>query len=637
MTEDNLKNEATNFSGISNSRENMDLGSWEYQISNAMFSINPFLSRQPDENAASFQPDKTELDQYIHPKDYQYIIQNLNALIKDKANHFSATIRIKNGPDHYVKAILKSKQVILDENNSPEKIIGSIRLISGDELRFASFCNDDKCYRQLISAIPGTSVMVFDRNLEIQLYEGSKKEFIRNEVEGMSIYELFPQRMISLLEPVFLRALKGEATSFEHEYLQHTFHRHILPLRNELEEIENGLMITVDISASKRVEKIITQNLSWYRSIMNQFEEGLAIFENNKIIYASPAYHHWFGFEIMKDVSFEQVAEAVHPDDLQYVTSRFYSGSKGKAENKQYQYRIIRADGSILWLEDHLKNEYSREGKHLRTIVTTHNISAFRKTEAKNAELVKELEFHQQIHDVLGEGIALLDNQQRFVFANPATGLIFETTPEVLIYSSLEDYRIEDFTGPVSESDQKADESSNMHYIVINTEEGNKKILRYHTFPFFLHSHLFADLAIFRDVTREIELIRHNAVLESILNEENMGYIQLNLKASTLKTNEWVTSRLGYQNSDLQKLTPQKLLDNLFSSEEADDFKQNLKDITTEGKASLKRKGFVSAGKGEKIYCNITMLREADKENQLTELTLFIQEIVKSDAPPDTR
>jgi hypothetical protein len=92
---------------------------------------------------------------------------------------------------------------------------------------------------------------------------------------------------------------------------------------------------------------------------------------------------------------------------------------------------------------------------------------------------------------------------------------------------------------------------------------------------------------------------------------------------------------LGYQNSDLKKLTPIKLLDKLFSPEEADEFKQNLKDIPTEGKTSLKRKGFVSAGKGEKIYCMITMLRETDEENQLTELTFFMQEMAKPDVSPD--
>ncbi|HYX08470.1 MAG TPA: PAS domain S-box protein [Bacteroidales bacterium] len=498
---------------------------------------------------------------------------------------------------------------------------------SGEETKRSSLCNTVECYRQLITALPGTSLMVFNKNFEILLYEGGKKEFMLkdNQVEGITIYELFPKRMINLLKPVFTRALKGEASSFEHEYLHNAFRRYIIPLSNEEGEIENGLLITIDRSSARRIEKIMTQSLSWYRNIINHFEEGLAIFEKERIIYASPSYHHWFGFEIMKDMTFEQVAEAIHPDDLHYVTSMFNSGDKEQLDSKQYQYRIIRADGSILWLEDHLKYEYSLEGKLLRTIVNTSNISAFRKSETKNDELVKELEFHQQIHDVLGEGIALLDNQQRFVFANPATAQIFETKTGELIYTSLEDYRLEDYTGPGSETSPGPDENMTTHYIVVRTEEGNKKILRYHTFPFFIHSNLFANLAVFRDVTAETGLQRHTSLLEEIITGSGMGYVMLKVKEQDIHISKWITSRLGYQTSDLVKLSPGKLLDKLLQADDAQVFKATLANQSSSDK-TIHRSGYATDKQGYKVPCILNLHWRKDTEEKSDEFILTLQE-----------
>ncbi len=90
-----------------------------------------------------------------------------------------------------------------------------------------------------------------------------------------------------------------------------------------------------------------------YRAVVDHSLQGLAVVQDMRIVFANQAVADIIGYSIdeLLTLSPDAVRALVHPDDQQLVWGRLRERLAGKPIPPRYDYRIIRKDGSVVWVE----------------------------------------------------------------------------------------------------------------------------------------------------------------------------------------------------------------------------------------------------------------------------------------------
>jgi two-component system cell cycle sensor histidine kinase/response regulator CckA len=101
-----------------------------------------------------------------------------------------------------------------------------------------------------------------------------------------------------------------------------------------------------DITEQKETEEA-------YRALVEQSLQGLVIIQDFRIVFANRAFAEITGSTVEELLSFspEEVRALIHPDDQDLVWGRFRARLEGKQVPPRYEYRGIRKDGTVCWLE----------------------------------------------------------------------------------------------------------------------------------------------------------------------------------------------------------------------------------------------------------------------------------------------
>jgi len=90
-----------------------------------------------------------------------------------------------------------------------------------------------------------------------------------------------------------------------------------------------------------------------YRALVEQSLQGLVIIQDFRIVFANTAFVEISGrsVEELLSLSPEEVVAMIHPEDQALVWGRFRDRLKGKRVPARYEYRGVRKDGVVRWLE----------------------------------------------------------------------------------------------------------------------------------------------------------------------------------------------------------------------------------------------------------------------------------------------
>jgi PAS domain S-box-containing protein len=166
--------------------------------------------------------------------------------------------------------------------------------------------------------------------------------------------------------------------------------------------------ICMDVTDRKRAEEA-------YRSLVDHSLQGLAIFQDGRVVFANEAMAEIAGYtveEIMA-MSPEEVEAFVHPEDRGLVWSRHRDRLKGQKLPEQYEFRGIRKNGSVCWLEIHASRiEYQGKPAIQAAYIDV--------TERKRAEeaLRESEEKYRELFENAGEAIIAMDLEGNITGAN---------------------------------------------------------------------------------------------------------------------------------------------------------------------------------------------------------------------------
>jgi diguanylate cyclase (GGDEF)-like protein/PAS domain S-box-containing protein len=216
----------------------------------------------------------------------------------------------------------------------------------------------------VIRGFPEGAIVVFDDELRYVTAGGEGLAIVgltRSDIEGKTIFEVFPDEVSSVLEQPYRDALKGGEATLDVRFGSRTFLHRIAPLRDEHEEIIAGIGFALDVTAARESERALRAS------------ESSLIDERRRLRSAEDIGHagSW-EWDLVSDVitwseglfqlhgleredfpgGYGQAASRVYSDDRQLVDNAIAACRRG--ESVHFRYRVARAsDGDLRWFDSH--------------------------------------------------------------------------------------------------------------------------------------------------------------------------------------------------------------------------------------------------------------------------------------------
>jgi two-component system, cell cycle sensor histidine kinase and response regulator CckA len=214
---------------------------------------------------------------------------------------------------------------------------------------------------------------------------------------------------------------EGSVSNFEAEFIDKNREiRHVLLSANPIAFDGEAciLSVAVDITERKKMEDALRESEERFNLITNTIDEIFYIYDAEKgvAIYLSPAFERIWGYSRERAVNSEvPFLNPVHPEDREKVMQWGPLLSSGKSVN--YEYRIIREDGSVRHIWDRGYPITEKDGKVKFYVGTGRDVTEWRQAEEA---LRESREYLNQIINRISDTILVKDQNHMFVLVNDA-------------------------------------------------------------------------------------------------------------------------------------------------------------------------------------------------------------------------
>jgi PAS domain S-box-containing protein len=198
------------------------------------------------------------------------------------------------------------------------------------------------------------------------------------------------------------------------------------PVVDEAGRPAGSVHVARDVTRRKEMEEALRESERKFRLIAEKTSDGLFLFENGAITYASPAYNRMMGYASGEIAGRTEagILERLHPDDRERVAAMIGEARKNRRERLVYRFRARRNDGEYIWREDHATLMYDDDGELARAYVVARDVTEPVRAEAElresRAALDRELDFSRRILNSTDAHMAVVGADGRILEVNEA-------------------------------------------------------------------------------------------------------------------------------------------------------------------------------------------------------------------------
>ncbi len=127
----------------------------------------------------------------------------------------------------------------------------------------------------------------------------------------------------------------------------------VVPLHDEDGRVIGVLGTYEDITEKREAQDRLKRSETKFRSLAEQSVQSITILNTERLLYHNPAFLELVGYtdQELEGMSAEDVWDLVHPDDREDVQKRMADRLAGRPIPPQYEYRFVRKDGVVRWVE----------------------------------------------------------------------------------------------------------------------------------------------------------------------------------------------------------------------------------------------------------------------------------------------
>jgi PAS domain S-box-containing protein len=381
-----------------------ELGTWELNVKTRV----PQYSQRYLEIIGGYQEEVVlthqQLLSHLHPNDLHIRDKAFKQAISTGNLHYEARVIWIDGTVHWMEGRGK---VFYDNEQQPDKLIGTIRDITASKTHQQELEESEQRFRNLVmqSPIPKAILRGKDMVVEVANFALLKKIWRKEEadVHGKKILDIFPelskQKYAAFLNEVYTTGIvhsESESLLYINDndnIITYYIDFEYAPLRESDNSI-SGIKITlIDVTEKVEARKKIEESERRFRSLTESIPQLIwETDENGNALFASGKWLEYTGVE---PKGAEEWRAVLHPDDIE-ENARIWNHSLTTGALYKCDVRVRGKDGHYRWHSVIGEPIYNKENKIIKWVgafTDIHTDRAFtHELEKQVAERTRELE-----------------------------------------------------------------------------------------------------------------------------------------------------------------------------------------------------------------------------------------------------
>ena len=370
---------------------------------------------------------------YVHPEDRQMVAKAVSDA-RQSRKPYAAEFRVVR-LDGTVRWVSATGQFYYDSNGDAERMFGLAADITERKLA-------EERLREYEKAVEGSEEMIAVVDREYRYLIANRKflglrNMTKEQVLGRSAPEVLSKGVFeAVVKEKLDECFRGRVVRYEMKYTypelgERDVYVSYFPIEG-VAGVDRAACIFQDITERKRTEEALRKSEERFRLAaqagkMYAYEWDVA---TDRVV-RSEEYVDIFGSsEHAKQLTRQQLVARVHPDDRALFVG---SVDQLTPENSttHISYRVLRPDGSVVWLEKSGRGFFDEQGKLVRMIGMVVDITEHKRAKEAKRESEDRL---QLLLDSTAEAIYGIDLEGRCTFCNPAClrALGYERVDELL-------------------------------------------------------------------------------------------------------------------------------------------------------------------------------------------------------------
>lgn len=257
-------------------------------------------------------------------------------------------------------------------------------------------------------------------------------------------YSLVHPDDVDMVRSSWLDHLKGTTPFFSAEYRIKTKSNDYRWVRDRgsIVEYDSGgspiraAGIIQDITWEKLTLEALGQSEEKYQRLVNDSVQGIAIIQNQKIVFANPAYANVVRRSIgeLLAMTADEVWQIVHPDDRNSLEKRNELIEQGVESLPVHRFRYLRPKGEVRWVDSYAK-VIDYDGQ---PAIQALEVDVTEQYNTEQALKQSELRYRTLFENV-SDAVFTTDRDGEIMYCNSISGEMFGYAPAEMIGMSIED------------------------------------------------------------------------------------------------------------------------------------------------------------------------------------------------------